>query len=60
MQKDIKGMNWGFGVNLSSAHFENGVIVLNNENFEETFNDYSNVLVLFCSPKESRCQNMTE
>tara|TARA_X000000950_G_C13805964_1_gene615577 strand:- start:499 stop:1284 length:786 start_codon:yes stop_codon:yes gene_type:complete len=24
MQKDIKGMNWGFGVNLSSAHFENG------------------------------------
>ena len=27
MQKNITGMNWGFGINLSSAHFENGEVI---------------------------------
>ena len=27
MQRSVKGMNWGFGINLTSDHFENGEAV---------------------------------
>ena len=39
---------------------ENGIMILNSKNFDDTLNENKNILVQFCNMKLARCKLMKE